>query len=408
MNRTLAQTLGHLAWLWLGVPLIAGPAGAEGVRLVPVASLSLLGGQYFLDGEAASFNGRASAFVAPVVRLSETNELIPVYQGSYYGTQDVQELAGGGVLTRQRQTHTASLAWLHRREFDKYKPRLTTSRGMVRETTDETWGKGLFDYDSFGAGFEAEHERSWGTVSEGYDFYLVRYPNYDTLLSQSESALDPATFSELSQNAGAHVLDSQNHHLGLGLTLFPEPAVLRTGYDLTWRRFPDQATIGELGNFASSKRSDWVQSLSARLSRDFRHLQLAAAARIDSLQSNQNSFDAARTKFVEDSYDYWEFALGPSFTLAFKGGGSLSFDTGWTQRLYGGRLVQDANGAYSGSKIRQTSWLTALSVRYPVLKGLSARLAASTLSAASNMRYEANYRYNYQANTYMLGIEWEL
>ena len=49
MNRTLAQIRGHLAWLWLGVPLLAGPAGAEGVRLVPVASASLLGGQYFLD-----------------------------------------------------------------------------------------------------------------------------------------------------------------------------------------------------------------------------------------------------------------------------------------------------------------------------------------------------------------------
>src|SRR6185295_12973600 len=146
--------------------------------LVPVASLSLLGGQYFIEGKSANFGGHADAFFSPVVRVSENQQLIPVYSGSYSGTQDVQELAGGGVLTRQRQAHTLSLAYSLQRDFDKVTPRLSYTKALARETTDEKWGKGLFDTDTVAVGVAGEHERYWGTVTESYDFYGVRYPNY--------------------------------------------------------------------------------------------------------------------------------------------------------------------------------------------------------------------------------------
>src|ERR1041385_799336 len=113
--------------------------------LMPVASLSLLGGQYFLGGTAANFNGRADAFFSPVIRIDEQKQLVPVYSGNYSGTQDIQELAGGSVLTRQRMTHTLSLAYSYQHDFDRIQPRLSYTKGLDRETTDEKWGKGLFD-----------------------------------------------------------------------------------------------------------------------------------------------------------------------------------------------------------------------------------------------------------------------
>ncbi|MCK4828829.1 hypothetical protein KA005_74580, partial [bacterium] len=171
-------------------------------KIIPVANVSLLGGQYFLDGSAASFNGRAEAFISPLFKFSQAHELVPVYSGYYNGTQDIQELAGGGVLTRQRQSHALSVKHVYSRGFDKFKPRIFYSMAFTRETKDEKWGKGLFDHNTSGAGFEAEHERHWGTITESYDFYKVTYPNYNSLISQSQGILDPVTFSELSQNAG--------------------------------------------------------------------------------------------------------------------------------------------------------------------------------------------------------------
>lgn len=388
--------------------LVASAASAE-MKVMPVASLSLLGGQYFLDGQSASFGGRADAFLSPVVRLSEGHELVPVYSGNYSGTQDVQELAGGGVLTRQRMTHTGSLAYVYRREFDKYQPRLSYSKALVRETTDEKWGKGLFDAETLSAGIAAEHERWWGTVTESYDFYTVRYPNYSTLLSESSVALDSTTYSELSQNAGSRVLDNQNQRLGLGLLYYWEPLALRGSYDFTHRRYPDQAVVDSVGAFKSARRVDLVQNLTLKAIRDLRPAQLALTGRLGLLDSNQNNYDASRTQYVGDYHGYREFALAPSLALAFKNGGGMYFETGWTQRLYSGRLAQAADGAYSASRIHQTLWLTTLSLRTPVYaKRLFLRLAASYQSSASNMKYEAGYRYNYQANNYALGLEWEL
>lgn len=376
-------------------------------RVMPVADVSLLGGQYFLDNSAASFNGRAEAFFSPVVKFSENQELVPVYSGYFNGTQDIQELAGGGVLTRQRQNHSLSVRHVYSRGFDKFKPRASYSMAFTRETADEKWGKGLFDYNTFGAGFEAEHERYWGTITESYDFYKVSYPNYSSLLSQSQGVLDPATFSELSQNSGAAVLDNLNHRLAVGALYFLDPLVLRAGYDFTLRNYSEQSVVGTQGNFLSDKRSDYISGFSLGVSRNMKPLLLSLDGRFNHLSSNQNSYDASRTKYIDDFYGYSEVSLAPAMSLLFKNGGGLSFSAGWTRRFYGGRLSQDSNGAYSDSRINQTVWISSLSVKYPIVKHFFARALLAYQISSSNMKYEANYRYNYRANNYLLGASWE-
>ena len=376
--------------------------------LMPVASLSLLGGQYFLGGTAANFGGRADAYVSPVVRIDEQQSLVPVYSGNYSGTQDIQELAGGSVLTRQRQSHTLSLAYAYQRDFDSIKPRLSYSKSLDKETTDETWGHGLFDTETWTAGVTGQHERWWGTLSESYDYYTAHYPNYSSLLSQSSGVLDPQTFTELSQNSGARVLDNENHRLGLGFLYYADPVAWHADYDATYRRFPDQAVVDASGGFQSKRRTDWVQNLAIKAVRDLKPAQVGLGLRLGALDSDQNSYDASRTQYIGGYYSYYEWALTPSVAVALKNGGTLYFETGVTQRYYTGRLAQDSNGVYSGSRTNQTTWLTTLSVRYPVMKHLFFRMLASYQASNSNMRYEADYLYNYQANTYALGFEWEL
>ena len=66
------------------------PLTAE-LKITPVANISLLGGQYFLEGETDSFTGNANIFFSPVINFSEKTALLPIYQGIYSGTKDVKE-----------------------------------------------------------------------------------------------------------------------------------------------------------------------------------------------------------------------------------------------------------------------------------------------------------------------------
>jgi len=381
------------------------------IKLTPVADVSLLGGKYYLDSSAAAFNGRFDAFISPALQLGENHDLIPVYSGDYSGTQDIQELAGGGVLTRQRQTHTFSLKYIYTDEFNKYKPRISYSKAMIRETKDEKWGDGLFDYSTLSMGFDAEQERPHGTFVESYDFYRVKYPNYSTLLSQSQTVIDTATFNELSANAGTNTLDNVNHRLGFTYSWFPDPALMKAGYDITYRRYADQAIVSQPAAgtpfFKSDKRSDLVQNWSLYVSRALKPLQLSAQARFGWLSSNQNSFDSARTKYIKDYYSYVDFDFTPSMTFMLKDGTQFTFGLDWRRLYYLGRLKQDTSGNYGDTKINQTFWVSSISARYPVFDRFFARAAYNYQVSSSNMRYEANYRYNYRASTYLAGLEWE-
>jgi hypothetical protein len=393
--------------------LLFAPAlpGYGQVKVTPVADVSVLGGKYYLDSDAAAFSARVDAFFSPVLKFGESSELVPVYAGNYSGTQDIQELAGGGVLTRQRQTHTVSLKYVYTDEFDKYKPRFSYSKALIKETNDEKWGKGLFDYATLSAGFEASQERPRGTFTESYDFYRVGYGNYSTLLSQSQTVIDTATFSELSANAGKNTLDNANHRLAFGYAWFPAAGDMKAGYDVTYRRYGEQSLVGKPAAgqpfFRSGKRSDLAQNWTYAVSRAFKPLYLSLGARLGWLSSNQNSYDSSRTKFIGDYYSYVDMDLSPSMNVAFKDGAQFGFSLDWRRLYYLGRLKQDASGNYGSSKVNQTVWLSSLTARYPVCASFFARAAYNYQVSSSNMRYEADYRYNYRASTYLAGLEWE-
>jgi hypothetical protein len=383
-----------------------------GVKVTPVADVSLLGGKYYLDSDAASFQGRVDAFVSPALALGEGHDLIPVYSGNYSGTQDVQELAGGGVLTRKRLTNTFSLKYVYTREFNKYKPRLSYSKASIKETNDEKWGDGLFDYTTLSFGVEAEQERPHGTFTESYDYYQVSYPNYSTLLSQSASVInDTTTFNQLSTNAGENPMDNTAHRVALAYTWFPDPMTMKAGYDFTYRAYPDQAVAARPATgtspFQSDKRWDVMQNFSLKASRALKPLFFSAGARLGWLNSNQGSYDSARNKYIEDYYSYVDLSLSPTVGIALNNGMQFNFNLDWRRVFYVGRLKQGTSGDYASDKIDQTFWLTSISARYPLAKRFFARAAYNYQLSNSNMRYEESFRYNYRASTYLLGLEWE-
>ncbi|MFC2048667.1 hypothetical protein ACFLR5_00425, partial [Elusimicrobiota bacterium] len=74
--------------------------GAE-FKISNVSNIFIAGGQHFLNNDPSTFGGNLSVYYSPVMNFSETNALVPVFNIDYRGTQDVEELVGGGTLTRQ-------------------------------------------------------------------------------------------------------------------------------------------------------------------------------------------------------------------------------------------------------------------------------------------------------------------
>lgn len=386
--------------------LIALPLKSE-VKFNPVIDLSLLGGKYYLDGKAASFDGKFDAFISPSIILNDNNEIYPLYMGYYNGTQDIQELAGGGVLTRQRQEHTISLKYVYTNDFDKIKPRVSYSKALVKETKDEKWGDGLFDYNTISFGIELEQERPYGTFLESYDFFVVKYPNYASLISQAETVIDTTTFSELSKNAGSDILDNVNHRASFNYKWFPGNLVMNSGFNITYRKYDEQAIVSKTGSFGSDKRHDLIFGLSYGLERPSKIASLSLNSKLDYLNSNQNSYDASRTKYIDNYYSYIQGEINPTFNLYFKNKGSFGYSLIYRRLQYLDRLSQEIDGTYNDSKIHQEFWINSIYFKYPVYNNFYAKAIYSYETSNSNMKYEAGYRYNYRASNWLVGIEWE-
>src|SRR5258708_2145035 len=182
------------------------------VDVKPVIDAQLLGGQNYYNGSASSFGGLASLTLSPYTQFNERWSLVPLYAGNYGGTKQVTDLVGGGTLFQDSQDHTFSTK-LIRSFTNGLKLKAVGGYGLewLRETKDESWTKGLYDNRrSFGGG---EAEWSWDKdryVRLAYDYYRIRFPNYQSLES---GQVNNGLGRELSQ---PNVLDNSNHALTLG------------------------------------------------------------------------------------------------------------------------------------------------------------------------------------------------
>jgi hypothetical protein len=400
---------------------VAGRAAA--LDYVPLYNATFMGGQYFFQSDRSSLSGNASLLAAPMLRTQGSWAFIPTVSSNYQGTKGVGEGVGSGTLFQQQMDHRAGFSVLHAASGSswKFKPSMSYKREFLKETRDEAWGRGLFDFEKIAVGFEAENVyRDPFSYRLGVDVFRIRFPNYQSL--ESSAGVDPLGNPLGRELSNKNVLDTMNYQLSASATRpFPydDPKVsLQAGYSIMVQDFRDQSIVDQRGQLISSKRRDYLQSLSASVGyprpvslggKDFR-LDSSLGLNGAFNSSNQNTFDAARTQFVPDSYSYAGFGLGPSFTLAWgdkKAPAWLgaSFRYGRTQ--YQGRLTQDSDGVYQTSHQYQDRFSTSLNYGYPLSPGFSLKVQTNILWARSNNAYEKTYSYNYRTANYLMGFTYE-
>src|SRR3989338_452842 len=380
-------------------------------KWTPVAKVSLLGGQIFFEGQNTSFTGNGDWLLAPGMKFSEKITLIPTISGKYRRMREVQELIGGGFLTRQTFENTLSLKGIYKFN-DQWKSKLkgTFKNQFLVESADEELGKGLYDNQKIGFGFELERNGTlFKSVRLSFDPYQLQFIRYKTLSSGSQFG------SEI--KSGENTLDFNAYDTTLAAEVPIMAKLTLTGSTLfSYRIYSDQKTVTSAGLYTDSLRKDIysLSSVGASYSLpnfEYNDFELQTVAGLDlsyTLQdSDQHNYDAARTKFNENYYDYGEYGITPKIASRLFEKLDVVLSYGYTRRSYVNRVIQSSDGTYK-TKLLYTNYHTFnYSFKYPLLYGLSANAQGVYRKATSNMEFEKTYRYTYNTQHYYLGLSWE-
>jgi len=409
------------AALALGALLVAAPARA--LEYAPIFNASVLGGQYFFQNTRGNVNGNVSVTAAAVIKASQRWSWLPMYVGNYQGTKGVSDAVPAGSLYQQEADQRASLTGLYSVAGTswKLKPSASYKYEFLKQTRDESWGHGLFDFEKIATGFEAEKTyREPFSYRFGLDIYRIRFPQYRSL--ESQSPLDPLGNPLNRTGFNRNVLDTYNFQLtASGSRPFPydDPVVSLQGtYSLLYQHYIDQSLVDVRGQIESAGRRDFLQTLNGAVGypRSFRLFD--RDWRLDSRLglsfayngSNQNYYDANTAQFFSDAYSYTSYSAGPGFALAWgdvKRPTTVSTSFVYTRLNYVGRQAQDGSGVYTGRKLGQDLYVTGLSGSYPISPGFFLKAQANFLWARSNNTYEKTYAYNYRSANYLMGFTYE-
>jgi len=282
-------------------------------------------------------------------------------------------------------------------------------QNFLKETTQEPWGKGLFDYNKTAAGFEVEGKGPLmvETWRAGADYYVTKFPNFQSLASIQAGA-------EI--NAGKDVLNFSAVDLPLAADLAFGRRRLELKALTSFRKFTDQNVVTDAGTFSADKRRDLYWNLSAGFTQLLPKASLWGSlessvgldAAYGNLHSNQNSYDVSIVTFRPNFYSYKETSAGPRYRFRWRQWmtGGLSYLMAY--RDYAGRPAQDLAGTDKGSAIKTRTQTFRVSMAFPLPSGFSIQLQGATQHADSNMAHETTYRYNYSSSNYFLGVAYEL
>ncbi len=401
---------------WLILLFLVRPAA--GLEVEPIYSFQLLGGQYFFQGERGSLSGNVSALAAPALVFNDHWTLLPSWTTRYQGTKQVVDLVGAGSIFQEQMNHRAAAKAIYKPEPDsrwRHKPSVAYSMELLKETNDETWFNGLFDYRMLDLGYEVEYfYKEPFSLRAGVDLVTAEFPNYTSL--ESKAAFDFQGESLARELVGDQVLNTRVMMLTLAGTASLSPRWIADARLVVSRQsFPNQRIVDGTGLLTGEDRLDFVTSLdvSAKTAIEWTpsvRMNVGAGIGFSNTASNQNNYDARRTEFQSGYYDMYEFRFGPNARLLFgdeRQPITLSMAASLTHRRYPRRRIQDAAGTYQSRSLRQTNWMLSTTLNYPMAPRLSLLFNFQHGRAASNQGFEQFYSYNYSATNYLMGFRYD-
>jgi hypothetical protein len=400
--------------MWLVFVFLSGSCFAEQKKITPIGNLQVLGGYSDSNKSDGLWGYNISGSYAPTVKLNDSQYLIPLYSGVFERMRQYITQEEGGRFYNMWQLHNASIA-LRTKHSDEWVSRFggIATWNLLKETQDEEFGKGLYDYRDFGFTFDLRQSTPITSQKEhgydmGFQYFRRTYPNYKSLISLASTTapeVDEKDFDGIKFNWGFDELSKK------GLSWDIKPSLLL-------KFFIDKKLVNDDGTLdGDSKRKDYV--LANDMGFDIpvfgnERWVLSGDGNLTYNHSNLDLYDSRGTLILNDDVytkDYYTYLsasaypyityyhpIGKDKKLSLRGGYSFLY------RHYPGRLARDEGGAYTDSKQNDKEHAVHLSSSYPITKELSWVTYFDYTWARSNQKYEQFYTYSYNVYQVQSGI----
>lgn len=393
----------------------------EKLELTPPKEVILIGNLTVMGSYSKVMGGNnlsglyAATNLAPAVKLSPRDYFIPLYSGLYRKQRQIINEEEGGRLYTTLMSHNFSLMHKHLIS-DLITQRINgfISLNYNKETSDESFGDGLYDYRDYGLNLDyqynlAKTETDTGTILLGGKYYFRKYPNFSTLISLA--AQTASEEDEKDQNVWGPTF-RYTHKAA-------DKLILSLGYDFLFKRFTDKHTIDSDGVLEDGKRKDQVHYF--KLNADYKlnpRFILGLNTEIELNNSNQDYYDTVETPlalgddiFVPHYFNYNRYEIKPSLIyihpLTEDKNIILKIAYAYTLREYNNRNIRDSQGAYKSEIQEDRIHAAYLSVNFPLSEKFSFLINADYIHNISNMEYEKYYRYDYDLYHILSGFSYK-
>ena len=382
-----------------------------------LGGISALGGMNSFNGARGSFTGNLDGTIAPAVRLNSEWALLPSAVVGYQGTRPLTDVLGTATVNQQSVEARLGLRAIYARASSRwrFKPHILYGVDLLKETTDENWGQGLFDHRRQSVGLEIERMGDDASSLRGcVDWFNEVYPNYTSL--ESQAAMQFQGLSLARELVGDRLLDHSGYQFSLaGDRSLGARAVGTAKLAVVWSRFDQQHVIDEGGQFERATRQDILTdlALTARMPHEW-NADLRAFGALEfgltANSSNQNGYDATRGRFNPGFYDFLEWRAVPAASLTIgppRRPVTLTARLSVKNRRYPHRAPQNSTGAYGSGSLQTTEMGGGLALSYPMAQRLKLLFSIDRVTSSSNQEFQEFYRYSYQSTTALAGVRWD-
>ena len=376
-------------------------------KLITMGHLEVLGSYSDIREGENLWGYNIFGYLSPSLRINPTLYVIPLYTLEYKRLRQFISEEEGLIQYSNYMTHNLTLAL--RKEFKKgWFIRISAlgTWNYVKETKDEDWGEGLYDYRDAGLSIDFRHRVKTQEALEDYtgglEYFRRKYPNFQSLLSigmPSAPEKNEKDFDGYKFSFGWEKTTSR------GLKFYIKPYLLL-------KFFLDKHLLNEDGTLNSSKkRKDTLLNLDWGVSFPITEkIRFFLDNNYSYNYSKLGYYDSKNTllltddKFIPRYYYYQSFSINPSleyiYPLEEEREISLKLGFSFLYKDYFGRKAQTEDGTYSQKDQRDLEYGLSATLSLPLTKKLSWLIRYSYTWARSNQRYEAYYRYNY--DTYLI------
>jgi len=341
---------------------------------------------------------------------------IAAYNGSYDRTNLFITQEEGAHRSTKLMTNNFSLA-AKKDLSDRFtfRPVFFYNVIWVEETADESLGKGLYDYEDIGGGFENTHTfgenkdaRIW---TYGAQIFGRTYPNFSSLLS----LFDPNGSLEANEKDFVGYKGTTGYQ-----TQILGDVQASVDYTFLFKDYTDKRTINNNGIRESGNREDVYQEVRGTL---FKRLQewigVGFTATFDWNSSNLDFYDTRNTaglgddRFFSDYYDYTSFEASPTVILYHKMDNEgkqvaqLALTYSYETLYYSERNALDRTGGLRAEEQEDRSHLFSARLSIPLSHQISWVSVGSYKEQDSNQKFEQFYSYIYDVWSAVSGISYK-